>query len=114
VRWIFAEDCLGHPVRKNSDEKTRHFITSAPFDALFPSLDEAEALKVIRSYCICSARGPLGECTFPLVDVSGEQSEFMIESFALPYGDVLTLAILLKKLPIRIVVPGKAKTIYFS
>jgi len=36
----------------------------------------------------------------------------MIESFALPYGDVLTLAILLKKLPIQIVVPGEAKAIY--
>lgn len=103
-----------HPVRKNSEEKTRHFITSTPFDALFPSFDEAEALKVIRSYCKYSTRGPLGECTFPLVDVSGERWEFTIESFALPYGDVLTLAILLKKLPIQIVVPAEAKTIHFS
>jgi Zn-dependent peptidase ImmA (M78 family) len=103
-----------HPVRKNSEEKTRHFITSAPFDALFPSFGEAEALKVIRSYCSYSTRGPLGECAFPLVDVRGERWEFMIESFALPYGDVLTLAILLKKLPIQIVVPGEAKAVYFS
>jgi len=103
-----------HPVRKNSEEKTRHFITSAPFDALFPSFGEAEALKVIRSYCSYSTRGPLGECAFPLVDARGEQWEFMIESFALPYGDVLTLAILLKKLPIQIVVPGEAKAVYPS
>jgi hypothetical protein len=100
-----------HPVRKNSEEKTRHFITSVPFDALFPSFGEAEALKVIRSYCSYSTRGPLGECAFPLVDVRGERWEFMIESFALPYGDVLTLAILLKKLPIQIVVPGEEKAI---
>jgi Zn-dependent peptidase ImmA (M78 family) len=103
-----------HPVRKNSEEKTRHFITSAPFDAMFPKFDESEALKVIRSYCSYSTRGPLGECTFPLADVRGEQWEFVIESFALPYGDVLTLAILLKKLPIQIVVPGEAKAVYFS
>jgi Zn-dependent peptidase ImmA (M78 family) len=104
----------GHPVRKNSEEKTRHFITSASFDALFPNFDEAEALKVIRSYCGYSTRGPLGECTFPLVGVGGERWEFMIESFALPYGDVLTLAILLRKFPIQIAVPGEAKTIYVS
>lgn len=103
-----------HPVRKNSEEKTRHFITSTPFDALFPSFDEAEALKVIRSYCKYSTRGPLGECTFPLVDVGGERWEFTIESFALPYGDVLTLAILLKKLSIQIVVPAEVKTIHLS
>jgi hypothetical protein len=40
-----------HPVRKNSEERTRHFITSTPFDSLFPAFDEAEALKVIRTYC---------------------------------------------------------------
>jgi Zn-dependent peptidase ImmA (M78 family) len=103
-----------HPVRKNSEEKTRHFITSTPFEGLFPSFDEVEALKVMRSYCGYSTRGPLGESTFPLVDVNGERWEFAIESFALPHGDVLTLAILLQKLPIQIMVPGQAKVAHFS
>ena len=98
-----------HPVRRNSAEKTRHFITSAPFDVLFPSFDEAEALKVIRTYCKYSTRGPLGECSFALADASGERWEFTIESFALPHGDVLTLAILLQKLPIQIAVAGQSK-----
>jgi Zn-dependent peptidase ImmA (M78 family) len=98
-----------HPVRKNSDEKMRHFITSAPFDTLFPSFDEAEALKVMRTYCKYTTRGPLGECTFALADVSGERWEFTIESFALPHGDVLTLATLLQKMPIQIAALGEAK-----
>lgn len=101
-----------HPVRKNSEEKTRHFITSTPFDAMFPAFDETAALSVIRTYCSYSTRGPLGECTFPLMDERGERWEFTIESFALPYGDVLTLSMLSGRLPTSIGVRGELKELY--
>jgi len=101
-----------HPVRKNSEEKTRHFITSTPFDAMFPTFDEAAALSVIQTYCSYSTRGPLGESTFPLVDIRGERWEFTIESFALPYGDVLTLSMLSGRLPVQISVRGEYKELY--
>lgn len=101
-----------HPVRKNSEEKTRHFITSTPFDAMFPAFGETAALSVIRTYCSYSTRGPLGECTFPLMDERGERWEFTIESFALPYGDVLTLSMLSGRLPTSIGVRGELKELY--
>ena len=94
----------------NSEEKTRHFITSAPFEVLFPSFDEGEALKVVRTYCKYSTRGPLGRMhVCSRADGTGERWEFTIESFALPHGDVLTLAILLRKLPLQIGVIGQAE-----
>lgn len=104
----------GHPRRRTPEEKTRHFVTSTPFDTMFPMFGEAEALSVVRSYCSFSTRGPLGESTFAAEDVNGERWEFTVESFALPQGDVLTLALLLKKLPRQVAVPEGLKAIRFS
>ncbi|HUO14031.1 MAG TPA: ImmA/IrrE family metallo-endopeptidase [Verrucomicrobiae bacterium] len=104
----------GHPRRRTAEEKTRHFVTSTPFDAMFPKFGEAEALAIVRSYCSFSTRGPLGESTFALEDLEGECWEFTVESFALPQGDVLTLALLLKKLPRQVVVPEGLKAVSLS
>lgn len=89
----------GHPRRRKTQEKARHFITSAPFDVMFPTFIDSNAVGILQSYCSFSTRGPLGDSTFPLTDTNGEDWEFTIESFAIPHGDVLTLALLLKKLP---------------
>jgi hypothetical protein len=93
-----------HPRRGTSDERTRHFVTSTPFDGMFPTFSEVDALKILQSFCSYSTKGPLGEKTFALSDARGERWEFSIESFAIPQGDVLTLALLLNKLPTLVAV----------
>lgn len=91
-----------HPRRRNPNEQTRHFVTSTPFDGMFPSFGEADALKILRSFCSFSTRGPLGQATFALSDARGDRWEFTIESFAIPQGAVLTLALLHKRLPTQV------------
>jgi Zn-dependent peptidase ImmA (M78 family) len=94
-----------HP-RRSSQGQTKHFITSAPFDAMFPNFHESDALRIIQSYCSFSTRGPLGEGTFILTDIRGDRWEFTAESFSLPQGQVLTLALILRKIEIQVSIPG--------
>jgi Zn-dependent peptidase ImmA (M78 family) len=96
-----------HPRRRgNEGDRTKHFITSTPFDSTFPDFDEVAALSLLQSYCSYSTRGPLGENTTVLVDIRGDRWEFTLESFAIPQGYVLTLAMIHKKLGAQVAVPG--------
>jgi len=80
-----------HPHHSN-EAPVRHFVFSPAFALLFPSFQETEAEGILRGYCKWTKRGPLGESEFILSDARGDRHRFVIESFGIYQGDVLTLA----------------------
>ncbi|WP_158790582.1 ImmA/IrrE family metallo-endopeptidase [Granulicella sp. L60] len=92
-----------HP-RRGKGDKARYFVTSRSFANNFPNFGEVEAAALLASYCSFSTKGPLGTKTFVIKDARSDAHEFEIESFALPQGDVLSLAQYRKKSPTIIAV----------
>lgn len=74
------------------DDKYRYFVASPSFLNHFPSFSEGDMDNIFPTYCGYLTKGPVGEGTFELTDARSERHAFVIESFALPYGEVLTLA----------------------
>lgn len=83
---------IGSHPHHSTDETVRHFVCSPAFEAFFPGFAETEAESILRGYCKWTKRGPLGESEFSLTDAIGDKHKFVIESFGIYQGDVLTLA----------------------
>jgi hypothetical protein len=74
---------------------------------MFPEFTETAALAVAQRFCSYATKGPLGEGTFVISDARGDSWEFTMESFAIPQGDVLTLAVISQKLASQVVVSSE-------
>lgn len=85
-----------HPKRRGSTEPCRYFIRSRRFESEYGDFTEADALTAIRSYCDFKTKGPLGVGEVIISNGRGEETTFLIESFATQY-DVLTYAYLTRK-----------------
>lgn len=85
-----------HPKRRGSTEPCRYFIRSRRFESEYSDFTEADALTAIRSFCDFKTRGPLGVGEVIISNGRGEETTFLIESFATKY-DVLTYAYLTRK-----------------
>lgn len=95
-----AVECLDTPAfavigshpRRHGADRFKYFVRSIPFTQRFPAFDEVRCPGIFATYCTYSTKGPLGSGSFSVEDLHGERYKFTIESFAIPQGEVLTLA----------------------
>ena len=85
-----------HPNRRGSLEPCRYFIRSRRFEQEYGTFSEADALAAIRSYCNYKTLGPLGAGEAQVTNSRGEETIFLLETFAHQH-DVITFAYLTRK-----------------
>ena len=69
---------------------------------MFSSISEEDVQSLFNSYCTYKTKGPVGTSEVEILDDRSEKHLFAIESFAIPQGDVLTLAQWIRKCPITV------------
>jgi hypothetical protein len=69
------------PLPEDQDTRCRHYVRSAQFERLFPSVAAEELRAALDAHTIRRRGGPVGTFALSLLDCSGRSHEFVAEAF---------------------------------